>query len=104
MKLYMFRTVPLFLRMELCSILTLLLETCLETCMTYNIAECTVTLDDGQRNCPKHVEFHFKNKFEKLLHLLDSIIRKFVTMYGHMNVKCKNGVTLTRLFLLCLYG
>jgi len=23
------------------------------------------TLDDGQRNCPKHVEFHSKNKFEK---------------------------------------
>ena len=23
------------------------------------------TPDDGQRNCPKHVEFHSKNKFEK---------------------------------------
>jgi hypothetical protein len=21
--------------------------------------------DDGQRNCPKHVEFHSKNKFKK---------------------------------------
>ena len=34
------------------------------------------TPDDGQRNCPKHVEFHFKNKFEKLVHLVGFIIRK----------------------------
>ena len=27
------------------------------------------TADDGQRNCPKHVEFYPKNKFEKLVHL-----------------------------------
>jgi len=29
---------------------------------TYNIAECTVNklLMMGQRNCPKHVEFHAK--------------------------------------------
>jgi uncharacterized membrane protein len=27
------------------------------------------TPDDGQRNCPKHVELHSKNKFEKLVHL-----------------------------------
>jgi hypothetical protein len=30
---------------------------------------------DGQRNCPKHVEFHSKNKFEKLVHLVGFIIR-----------------------------
>jgi len=28
------------------------------------------TVDDGQRNCPKHVEFYSKNKFEKLVHLV----------------------------------
>jgi len=28
------------------------------------------TPDDGQRNCPKHVEFYSKYKFEKLLHLV----------------------------------
>ena len=33
------------------------------------------TPDDGQRNCPKHVEFHCKNKFEKLVHLVGFIIR-----------------------------
>jgi hypothetical protein len=26
--------------------------------------------DDGQRNCPKHVEFAFQNKFEELVHLV----------------------------------
>jgi hypothetical protein len=46
-----------------------------------------ITPDDGQRNCPKHVAFHFQNKFEKLVHLAGFITRKFVKMYGHMNVK-----------------
>ena len=32
--------------------------------------------DDGHRNCPKHVEFYCKNKFEKLVHLVGFIIRK----------------------------
>ena len=33
------------------------------------------TADDGQRNCPKHVEFYSKNKVEKLVHLVGFIIR-----------------------------
>jgi len=33
------------------------------------------TTDDGQRNCPKHVEFYCKNKFEKLVHLVGFIVR-----------------------------
>ena len=33
------------------------------------------TPDDGQRNCPKHVELYSKNKLEKLVHLVDFIIR-----------------------------
>jgi len=33
------------------------------------------TPDDGQRNCPKHVEFYPKNKFEKLVHLVGFNIR-----------------------------
>ena len=33
------------------------------------------TPDDGQRNCPKYVEFYSKNKFEKLVHLVGFIIR-----------------------------
>ena len=34
------------------------------------------TPNDGQRNCPKHVEFYSKNKFEKLVHLVGFIIRR----------------------------
>jgi len=45
----------------------------------YDIYYCSVyskkTPDDWQRNCPKHVEFHSKNKFEKLVHLVGFIIR-----------------------------
>ena len=33
------------------------------------------TPDDGQRNCPKHVEFYSKNKFRKLVHIVGFIIR-----------------------------
>ena len=32
------------------------------------------TPGDGQRYCPKHVEFYPKNKFEKLVHLFGFII------------------------------
>jgi len=47
----------------------------------YDIYHCCVyskkkkTPDDGKRNCPKHVEFPSKNKFEKLMHLVGFIIR-----------------------------
>jgi len=44
----------------------------------YDIYHCCVysakTPDDGQRNCPKHVEFYSKNKFEKLVHVVGFII------------------------------
>ena len=33
------------------------------------------TPDDGQKNCPKHVEFYSKNKCEKLVHPVGLIIR-----------------------------
>ena len=32
------------------------------------------TPDVGQRNCPKHIEFYSKNKFEKLMHTVGFII------------------------------
>jgi len=44
------------------------------------------TPDDGQRNCPKHVEFYSKNKFEKLVHLVGFTIG-IITMHGPLNVK-----------------
>jgi len=39
------------------------------------------TPDDGQRNCPKHVEFYSRNKFEKLMHLVGFIIRMKLHSY-----------------------
>jgi len=39
------------------------------------------TPDDGERNCPKHVEFYSKNKFEKLVHLVGFITDEEGIMY-----------------------
>jgi len=46
------------------------------------------TSDDGQRNCPKHVEFYSKNKFEKLVHLVGFIIRS-VSIYSVFQLASK---------------
>jgi len=46
------------------------------------------TPDDGQRNCPKHVKFYSKNKFEKLVRLVGFIIRKHVTKIGNKPTNC----------------
>jgi len=53
----------------------------------YDIYHCHVysgkLLMMGQRNCPKHVEFHSKNKnFEKLVRIVGSIIRNSPTCFG----------------------
>jgi len=42
------------------------------------------TPDDGQWNCPKHVEFHSKTKFEKLVHLFGFIIRTDISTLGNL--------------------
>jgi hypothetical protein len=36
------------------------------------------TPDDGQRKCPKYVEFHYKDKFEKSVHLVVFITRNLI--------------------------
>ena len=38
--------------------------------------------DDGQKNCPKHVEFLDKNKFGKLMRLLVLLKRILKLVYG----------------------
>jgi hypothetical protein len=44
--------------------------------------------DDGQRNCPKHVEFLDRNKFGKISASVGFTKKKFVTMqHGDTNVK-----------------
>ena len=46
------------------------------------------TPDDGQRNCPKHAEFYFKNKFEKLVHLVGFIIRILIRIVSQLTPWC----------------
>ena len=48
------------------------------------------TPDDGQRNCPKRVEFYSKNKLEKLVHLVCFIIRIYLEISKKFNffVEC----------------
>jgi len=41
----------------------------------------------GQRNCPKHVQFHSKIKFEKLVHLVDFVIRRMSTLHICSQIK-----------------
>ena len=38
------------------------------------------TPNDGQRKCPKHVEFYSKNKFEILVNLVGFIIRSSIKL------------------------
>jgi len=43
------------------------------------------TTDDGQKTCPKHVEFYSKNKVEKLVHLVGFIIRiPYICLFRHI--------------------
>jgi hypothetical protein len=88
MKLYTFRTVPLSIIRSYslytqqwhmsysCSILILLLESCLQTCMAYTIAECTVNNSWWwTRELSETCRVSFQNKFEKLVRLVGFIKR-----------------------------
>jgi len=70
--------------MELSSIL-ILLASCQHN--LYDIYQLLCiqykTPDDGQRNCPKHVKFYSKNKFEKLVHLVGFIIKIYHDARSH---------------------
>jgi len=48
-----------------------------------------------QRNCPKHVEFYSKNKFQKLVHLVGFIIRIY---HDARSSECQIGVIPEPLF------
>ena len=69
-------------RMEQSSIL-ILFASCQQTCMIYIIAVCVQwkAPDDGQGNYPKHIEFHSKNKFEKLVHLTFLLLPTWYTNF-----------------------
>ena len=71
----MFRTVPLSI-----------ISSCFHcthsngTCRTGLLTACELMMD---RNCPKHVEFYSKNKFEKLVKPVGFIIRSYHDARSH---------------------
>jgi hypothetical protein len=73
-----------------CSFLNLLVS-CPQNFMTYIIPFLCVqwkTPDNGQRNRPKHVEIHSKNKFEKLVHPVGFIVRNSSHLFVNSNLIC----------------
>jgi len=93
MKLYMFRTVPLFIIRSF-SLYTQQwcmshrfadrLRSCQKTCMTYTIAVCTLKnswwwTEELSETC----RVSFRNKFEKLVHLVGFIIRICHDAWSH---------------------
>jgi len=76
-KLYMFQTVPLSIIRSFSLYtkqwyMSYRFAGSLQWANLYDIYHCCVY---RQRNCPKHVEFYPKNKFEKLVSLVGFIIR-----------------------------
>jgi hypothetical protein len=67
-------------------------------CCVYSVRLLMMeTPDDGQKTCPKHIEFYSKNKFEKLVLFVGFIIRIFNMKLRSKNsghVKFKFGLTL----------
>jgi len=49
------------------------------------------TPDDVQRNCPKHVELRKRINLE-ISASVGFIVKKFVTMHGHMNLKLERTI------------
>jgi hypothetical protein len=93
MKPYMFRTSSSVHHQELFTVhsaIVYLIQVCRQLSNSSRMELILILLlDGGQRDCPKHVGFHVQNKFEKLVYLVGFIIRKFVTMHGHIDVKYK---------------
>jgi len=54
--------------------------------------------DDGQRKCPKHVEFYSKNKFEKLVHLVGFIIRIYHNARSDVHHCCAHNEKLLMMY------
>jgi len=71
-----------------CNSILILLEICLQICMIYTIAECTVNkLLMMDRRTIRNMQIFMTKKFVKLVHLVGYITKKFVTMHGHTNVQ-----------------
>ena len=61
------------------------------------------TPDDGQRNCPKHVVFYSKSKFEKLLHQVGFIMRTVMSLLKNMGAHLCHGIILWSALIETLY-
>jgi hypothetical protein len=91
---------------QLSSRILILLESCLQTCMTYALVELQWInslwwTEELSATC----RVSCQNKFENLVHLVGCIIKKFVTMHGHMNVKfylCSFNIIFIFVFLFCI--
>ena len=55
--------------------------------------------NDGQKTCPKHVQFYSKNKFEKLVHLVGFIIRIY---HDVRSSECQNSILNLLLIILLI--
>jgi len=53
------------------------------------------THDDGQRNCPKHVEYYSKNKYEKWLHLVGFSTRIYPDTWSP---ECQTNISVFKYF------
>ena len=75
-----------------CRSILVMLQSCLQTCTTYTISECTMNkLLMMGRGTVRNMQSFISNKFVKLVHLVGFIITKFVTMHSHMNVKFRQN-------------
>ena len=66
-----------------------LYDICLLLCIQYQ------TPDDGKKTSPKHIEFYYKNKFQKLVHPFGFIIR---ICHDARSYECQNSVHSLTLF------
>ena len=82
------------------------LESCLQTCITYTIAECTRKKNSWRwtEELSETCRVSCQNKFVKLVHLVGFIIKKCVTMHGHMNayrcISAKPKYSVFRIYLM----
>jgi len=61
------------------------------------------TPDDGQRNCPKYVEFLDKNEFGKISASVSFIKNKFITMHGHIVINLDRNYFQTEWWVIPCY-
>ena len=56
------------------------------------------TPDNGQWNCPKHVEFYSKIKLEKIVHLVSFIVRSWESVRFSRSFLCSIGLVILRMY------